>query len=108
VGDLSELVKENREILDSITTNLESQVIYTLLDIVFNSDKDGDFYLDPEEDSGLLLRLEAIKGVNFDKELFLKKLNDVDGRSIGSIVKIVENLLNRKIPPEKKVFSFVS
>eukprot|EP00587_Corethron_hystrix_P003931 CAMPEP_0113304676 /NCGR_PEP_ID=MMETSP0010_2-20120614/4600_1 /TAXON_ID=216773 ORGANISM="Corethron hystrix, Strain 308" /NCGR_SAMPLE_ID=MMETSP0010_2 /ASSEMBLY_ACC=CAM_ASM_000155 /LENGTH=426 /DNA_ID=CAMNT_0000158927 /DNA_START=384 /DNA_END=1668 /DNA_ORIENTATION=+ /assembly_acc=CAM_ASM_000155 len=104
IEDMKKLVLENRKIMDNMTAALEAQILYNILGVVFDSDKDGDFYLDPDEENNLLTRLRAIEGgVNIDEQMFLDMIS-TNGRSLGSVIKVVENLLSPKVSKKKKIF----
>jgi len=105
VENFTKLVKENRQILDKIAENLEATILHQIFDAVFSSDKDGDFVLEPGEDEELCIRLGALSGVLFNKELFMQKI-ETKGRSLNTILEIAENLLNKQIPSDQKVFRF--
>jgi len=105
IENFTKLVKDNRQILNKIAENLEATILHQIFDSVFSSDKDGDFELDPEEDEELCIRLGALSGVIFHKELFMEKL-EKKGRSLNTILEIAENVLNKQIPADQKVFTF--
>ena len=103
IGDFEKQVEENRNILKSMKTNLKSSVLQNLLSVVMASDANKDMIVDDAEVDILITRIQNIGGVEVHGDRFRAAFA---GKSVSSMMQIVQNLLSDDIPPEEKIFEF--
>jgi glutaredoxin 2 len=103
IGDFENQVAQNREILKSMKTNLKSSVLQNLLSVIMSSDADKDMVVDDGEIDNLIRRIENIGGVEVHEDRFRAAIS---GKSVSSVMGIIQNLLRDDLPPEEKIFEF--
>jgi hypothetical protein len=106
VHRLVEMVQEMRELQEQIKKNLERSVVQQVVSVVVQSDANRDFCLGPAELEILVLRLKAIKGIEFDETNFQKALSqDEDGIiHLAEIMNVLRNLLDDSVPEQDNIF----
>lgn len=106
VKRLVEIVQENAALQAKIKQNLEQAVIQSVVSVLIQSDANHDFTLGPAEIEMLVLRLNQIKGIQFDQANFRAVISqDVDGViHVSEIMKILRNLLDDSVPEEDNIF----
>lgn len=103
IGDFEKQVEENRNILKSMKTNLKSSVLQNLLSVIMSSDADKNMIVDDEEVEVLIRRIESIGGVEVHDDRFRAAFS---GKSVSSLMSVIQNLLRDDIPAEEKIFEF--
>jgi len=101
IGDFEKQVEENRNILKNMKTNLKSSVLQNLLSVIMSSDADKDMVVDHEEVEVLITRIQNIGGVEVHDDRFRAAFA---GRSVSSLMTVIQNLLRDDIPPEERIF----
>ena len=100
VDALKEQVEQARQNLNRMEENLQGAVCTNLVDLIWNSDLDGDNIVDPEEADGLMRNLEHMSGVEVDEPKFRAA---IVGKGHREIMTLVKNLLDENIPDEEKI-----
>jgi regulator of replication initiation timing len=103
IGEFENQVAQNREILKSMKTNLKSSVLQNLLSVIMSTDTDKDMVVDATEIDNLIRRIENIGGVEVHDDRFRAAFS---GKSVSSIMGVIQNLLRDDLPPEEKIFEF--
>ena len=100
VDALKEQVAMARQNLERMEMNLQGAVLNNLIDLISNSDVDGDSIVDAEETDGLLANLQNMSGVEVDVPKFRAA---IVGKEHREILSLVRNLLDSNIPNEEKI-----
>ena len=89
--------------------NLKSNIVQNLFSVVSGSDKDGDNTIDENEVEDLITKLDSIKGVKINKDLFRQTIQRQGGSlvSIMGIIKGMEEGGDDSKPEDEKVFVLV-
>lgn len=95
-------VKENQVVLDKIKENLEAKISQDILSVVMQSDRDGDFTIDPEEIDVLILRLNNAQGVDLEEDKFRQMLKD-SGYHVSAVLSILKNMMDTDVKEEDRV-----
>lgn len=102
VDTFVQTVKENQEILDKIKKKLEAKISQDILSVVMQSDRDGDFTIDPNEIDILVLRLKNAQGVELEEEKFKQMLKD-GGYHVSTVLNILKDMMDSDKKEEDKV-----
>ena len=90
---LEEQVRDNREVLNKLESDLKSGVLQNLLQCVIKSDADGDNIIDPEEIEDMCDKIEGAGGVRINRERFTKEIND-SGGGFHAVMKMIADLMD--------------
>lgn len=108
VEALAEQVEENRAILGQMEKNLRSNVLQNIFSVVMGSDTDGDLTIDEEEIPGLIGKLDAIKGIRINTQLFRETVRQ-QGGSLEAVMAVVKKSMEEggDLPEEEQIFVLV-
>merc|ERR1712232_1006899 len=108
VDALAEQVEENRAILGQMEKNLRSNVLQNIFSVVMGSDTDGDLTIDEEEIPGLIGKLDAIKGIRINTQLFRETVRQ-QGGSLEAVMAVVKKSMEEggDLPEEEQIFVLV-
>lgn len=94
VEDLVRLVKRNKEILTEMRNIAKAETVQKLVEMVIESDKDGDFVIDEEEREELYLKLNNWRTyVSVNEKNFYVAIEKAKGE-IKGVMEIVKDLLS--------------
>lgn len=99
-------VEENRQILEQMQKNLKANVLQNLFSVVMNCDQDGDMTIDDDELEDVIEKMDNIKGVKVNKDLFRQAIIQ-QGRSLDAVMGIVRHLIAEGgdgRPEEEQIF----
>ncbi len=94
---LLETVDDNQFVLAQMEKNLKAAVLQNILSILLGSDKDMDFALSEEETSGLIHRLNQLRGISVNEAKFREVIKKEKGSLDGVMGMIQESLYNDDI-----------
>ena len=100
---LKNLVKENGIIIQEKKQLLQSDLVQSIISIIFDSDRDESSNLNEREINRLVLRLKNLPTVKVNTDLLKLKATANHG-SIRRIVSLVQDLDNKDIPKEDRIF----
>jgi len=107
VAAFAEQVEESRAILTQMEKNLKANVLQNLFSVVMQCDQDGDLTIDDNEIEDIVEKMDKLKGVKVNKDLFRHAIIS-QGRSIDSVMSIVRDLIEEgnddSKPDEEKIF----
>jgi len=107
VSKLVNLVKRNKRYLKEMRQIEKSLIVQKLVELVIESDKDGDYNIDADECEILILRMNNFRSyIKVNKKNFKAEL-DKTGGSVAGIMNIVKTILDPdadKIPVDKRIF----
>lgn len=89
---LKHVVERQREIHAEMKKCLRKQILHDILDVVVHADRDRDFSVSPPEMEIMIVRMNALQGVQFHERLFRARMSQKD-RSIGVIMRMIRNLM---------------
>ncbi len=92
VQSLLETVDDNRFVLAQMEKNLKAAVLQNIVSILIGSDKDMDFVLSEEETSGLIHRLNQLRGVSVNEAKFRKVVKEENG-SLDGVMGMIKKVL---------------
>lgn len=101
VSAFEKQVKENLEILAKMKQSTKGRVIQNLISIIYRGDLNQDSTICEAEAEKVILGLKDVPGVTVHEDRLRAA---VVGKSIESIVDVVQNLLNEKVPAEDQIF----
>eukprot|EP00542_Grammatophora_oceanica_P014817 CAMPEP_0194030674 /NCGR_PEP_ID=MMETSP0009_2-20130614/4061_1 /TAXON_ID=210454 /ORGANISM="Grammatophora oceanica, Strain CCMP 410" /LENGTH=307 /DNA_ID=CAMNT_0038670655 /DNA_START=11 /DNA_END=934 /DNA_ORIENTATION=+ len=93
-------VKENGEILKEIEKNLMYDVMQNVMSTIMRADLDGDFQIDPEEVTILILRLKQLPGVEDVDEAAIHRMLEQRGNGLDKVMAFVKDLMADKEEPK--------
>lgn len=104
---LEEQVKDNRDVLNKLESDLKSRVLQNLLQCVIKSDADGNGIIDPEEIEDMCDKIEGAGGVRIHRGRFADKIND-SGGGFTAVMAIIADLMDHADDEDENViFVFV-
>ncbi len=95
-------VKDNRNILSRMQSNLKANVLQNLLQVVIRSDKDDDMIIGENEVGDLINRIKGINGVEVNETLFRAAITKCG--SLQCVMDIIRNLMDDNISKENEIF----
>lgn len=108
VQAIRDQVSKGYEILELMEKNLRTNVLQNLMTVIIRSDTDGDFTIDDDEISTLLLRLKQINGVHINEDKFRDIVTKTGGK-IDAIMSMIKDLLdqdNSTSASNDRIFTF--
>ncbi|KAL7578067.1 hypothetical protein ACA910_015002 [Epithemia clementina (nom. ined.)] len=96
-------VVEQRNLLDSMQSNLSAKIIDNLLSLAFGADQNDDKIIDPNEANALIRHIQNMSGVTVKEEKFR---HAIAGQSADKVIDIIDNLLKENLPEEERLFIF--
>jgi len=96
-------VKDNRDILSKMQSNLKANVLQNLLQVVIRSDNDDNMTIEEHEIGGLLNSIRGINGVDVNETLFREAITRCGG-SLQCVMDIIRNLMDDDVPRESEIF----
>jgi archaellum component FlaC len=95
-------VEESKTILKHMQSNLKATVLQNLLTVIFRSDKDRDNTIGEIETEDLLRSIQnTCPGMTIHEDRFREA---VQGKPVGAVVSVVENLLRDDVPQDSRIF----
>ena len=99
------IIKQQHILQEQMRNKITQQILQSILSIVVQSDRDGNWTLQPTEIEQLIVRLGLIQGITFHEKRFRQLLNQEsnNGRgngnghhpTISSVMRIIRSLLER-------------
>jgi len=96
-------VKENREILNKMQSNLKANVLQNLLQVVIRSDKDENLTIEEHEIGDLINRIKGINGVEVNEVRFRDAITN-SGGSLQCVMDIIRNLMDDNVTEGEEIF----
>lgn len=103
VAAFAEQVKENRDILGQMQSNLKANVLQNLLQVVIRSDKDENMTIEEHEIGDLINRITGINGVEVNEERFRDAITS-SGGSLQCVMDIIRNLMDDNVTEGEEIF----
>lgn len=103
VAAFEELVKDNRDILFRMQSNLKANVLQNLLQVVIRSDNDASLTIEEHEIGDLIKRFKGINGVEINEDRFRSVIMS-SGGSLQCVMDIIRNLIDDKVPAGDEIF----
>lgn len=88
-----EQVRDNRDILGKMQSNLKANVLQNLLQVVIRSDADESMTIEEHEIGGLIGRIQGINGVEVHEARFRDAIRQAGG-SMQCVMDIIRNLMS--------------
>lgn len=99
VAAFEEQVRDNRDILEQMQSNLKANVLQNLLQVVIRSDSDESLTIEEHEVSDLIDRIQGINGVDVNEERFRAEITKAGG-SMQCVMDIIRNLMSDNVTAE--------
>ena len=96
-------MKENREILNKMQSNLKANVLQNLLQVVIRSDKDENLTIEEHEIGDLINRIKGINGVEVNEVRFRDAITS-SGGSLQCVMDIIRNLMDDNVTEGEEIF----
>lgn len=103
VEAFEEQVKDNREILNKMQSNLKANVLQNLLQVVIRSDKDENMTIEEHEIGDLINRIKGINGVEVNEARFRDAITS-SGGSLQCVMDIIRNLMDDNVSEGDEIF----
>lgn len=103
IDTFAQQVAEQRNILNSMQSNLSAKIIDNLLSLAFGADQNDDQMIDPQEADDLIRHIQNMSGVTVHEQKFR---DAITGQTADKIIDIIENLLREDLPDEERMFVF--
>ena len=103
VAALEEQVRDNRDILHRMQSNLKANVLQNLLQVVIRADKDASLTIEEHEIGELIERFKGINGVEINEDRF-RSFVVGSGGSLQCVMDIIRNLIDDKVPAGEEIF----
>jgi len=104
IAAFEEQVKDNKEILAKMQSNLKANVLQNLLQVVIRSDKDENMTIEEHEIGDLINRIKRINGVEVNEEK-LREMITKSGGSLQCVMDIIRNLMSEECPACDQIFT---
>jgi hypothetical protein len=89
-------VEDSKEALKQMQSNVKATVLQLLINLVFRADTDGNLFIDDDEASHLVRRIQNVPGANLDEA---KLQAAISGKSFDSVLVIIDDLLQYQGTP---------
>ena len=96
-------MKENRDILNKMQSNLKANVLQNLLQVVIRSDKDENLTIEEHEIGDLINRIKGINGVEVNEVRFRDAITS-SGGSLQCVMDIIRNLMDDNVTEGEEIF----
>ena len=96
-------MKDNREILNKMQSNLKANVLQNLLQVVIRSDKDENLTIEEHEIGDLINRIKGINGVEVNEARFRDAITS-SGGSLQCVMDIIRNLMDDNVTEGEEIF----
>jgi len=103
VAAFEEQVKDNRDILLRMQSNLKANILQNLLQVVIRSDNDASLTIEEHEIGDLIKRFKGINGVEINEDRFRSVIMS-SGGSLQCVMDIIRNLIDDKVPAGDEIF----
>ena len=103
VAAFEEQVRDNRDILHRMQSNLKANVLQNLLQVVIRSDKDSSLTIEEHEVGDLINKFKGINGVEINEDRF-KSVVTRCGGSLQCVMDIIRNLIDDNTPAGDEIF----
>lgn len=103
VAAFEEQVRDNRDILHRMQSNLKANVLQNLLQVVIRSDKDSSLTIEEHEVGDLINKFKGINGVEINEDRF-KSVVMRCGGSLQCVMDIIRNLIDDNTPAGDEIF----
>ncbi len=104
VTAFEEQVRDNRDILNRMQSNLKANVLQNLLQVVIRSDKDASLTIEENEIGDLINRFKGINGVEINEDRFRSVVINAGG-SLQCVMDVIRNLIDDKTPEGDEIFT---
>lgn len=104
IAAFEEQVKDNREILSKMQSNLKANVLQNLLQVVIRSDRDENMTIEDHEIGDLINRIKGINGVEVHEDRFRDAITKAGG-SLQCVMDIIKNLMADNIQDGEEIFT---
>jgi septal ring factor EnvC (AmiA/AmiB activator) len=101
VSAFEKQVEENKEILAKMKQSTRGRVIQNLISIIYRGDSNQDNTISEAEAEKVIMGLKDVSGVTVHEDRLRAA---IVGKSIESIVDVVQNLLSEVVPAEDQIF----
>jgi predicted amino acid-binding ACT domain protein len=101
VSAFEKQVEENLEILAKMKQSTHGRVIQNLISVIYRGDLNQDNTISEVEAKQVIMGLKDVPGVTVHEERLRAA---IVGKNIESIVDVVQNLLNKSVPAEDRIF----
>lgn len=101
VDALEEQVRENEEILRRMKKSTRGRVIQNLISVIYRGDRNFDNIISEDEATKVVEGLSDVSGLQFKED---KLREAITGKSIESIVGVLQNLLSKDTSEEERIF----
>ncbi|KAG7355089.1 hypothetical protein IV203_004445 [Nitzschia inconspicua] len=105
VSAFEKQVEENKEILARMKQSTRGRVIQNLISIIYRGDSNQDNIICDEEVDEVISGLKDVAGVTVYEDRLRAA---IVGKSIESVVDVVQNLLSESVPSEDQIFEVLS
>lgn len=93
IAAFEEQVKDNKDILAKMQSNLKANVLQNLLQVVIRSDKDENMTIEEHEIGDLINRIKRINGVEVHEDKLRERITK-SGGSLQCVMDIIRNLMS--------------
>lgn len=104
IAAFEEQVKDNKEILAKMQSNLKANVLQNLLQVVIRSDKDENMTIEEHEIGDLINRIKRINGVEVHEDKLRERITK-SGGSLQCVMDIIRNLMSDECPECDQIFT---
>jgi uncharacterized protein YoxC len=101
VSAFEKQVEENLDILAKMKQSTRGRVVQNLISIIYRGDSNQDSTISEAEAENVILGLKDVPGVAVHEDRLRAA---IVGKSIESIVDVVQNLLNENVPADDRIF----
>jgi hypothetical protein len=102
VATLTQLVKENQAVLNEMQETQKQDVVQSMMECLFNVDRDEDGKLSTREINRLRRALMNLPTIEINQDLFEGKL--ARQKSVGTFIGMIHEVADDNIPDEQRVF----
>uniref|UniRef100_A0A6U3TQ87 Uncharacterized protein n=1 Tax=Skeletonema marinoi TaxID=267567 RepID=A0A6U3TQ87_9STRA len=104
IAAFEDQVKDNKEILAKMQSNLKANVLQNLLQVVIRSDKDENMTIEEHEIGDLINRIKRINGVEVHEDKLRERITK-SGGSLQCVMDIIRNLMSDECPECDQIFT---
>lgn len=93
LDELMDLINENKEINEGMRSVLKSKILEEVISLVLDIDNDGSFTIQDKEIDRLIIGMNLIEEISFDKEMFRQDVIDCDGH-VDEVIAMIKAMIH--------------
>jgi len=93
LNELMDLINENKEINEGMRAVLKSKILEEVISLVLDIDNDGSFTIQDKEIDRLIIGMNLIEEISFDKEMFRQDVIECDGR-VDEVIAMIKAMIH--------------